>query len=72
MSTAQVLRHLYSLDTSSPDLLRYLYSLIQSDDEDQYLSNLEGSELSRLVEFLDKVRPSPSVSLQREPDSPGP
>ncbi|KAF9789636.1 kinase-like domain-containing protein [Thelephora terrestris] len=53
MSTSQVLQHLYSLDTSSPDLLRYLYYLIQNDDEDQYLSSLQGSELTRLVDFLD-------------------
>jgi hypothetical protein len=62
MSTSQVLQHLYSLDASSPDLLRYLYYLIQNDDEDQYLSSLQGSELTRLVDFLDGVRSSPSAS----------
>jgi hypothetical protein len=63
MSTSQVLQHLYSLDTSSPDLLRYIYYLIQNDDEDQYLYSLQGSELTRLVDFLDGVRPPPSVSF---------
>ncbi|KAF9779311.1 CNH domain-containing protein [Thelephora terrestris] len=53
MSTSQVLQHLYTLDTSSPDLLRYLYYLIQNDDEEQYVSSLQGSELTRLVDFLD-------------------
>ena len=56
MSTPRVLRRLYSLDTSSPDFLRYLYSLIQADDEEQYLINLQEPALSRLVDFLDGVR----------------
>ena len=56
MPTSQILRHLYSLDTSSPDLSRYLYHLIQSDREDPYLLGLQGSELTRLVDFLDMVR----------------
>ena len=65
MSTSRVLQHLYSLDTaSSPDLLRYLDYLIQSDDEERYLSSLQGSELTRLVDFLDSVRPSLPVSFQ--------
>ena len=62
MSTSRVLQHLYSLGTSSPDLLRYLYYLIQSDDEEQHLLSLQGPELTQLVDFLDKVRLSPSVS----------
>ena len=57
MSTSQVLQRLYSLDTSSPDFLRHLYCLIQNDEEDQYLSSLRGSELTRLVNFLDEVCP---------------
>ena len=57
MSIAQVLQHLYSLDTTSPDFMRYLYCLIRSDEEEQYLSSLQGSELTRLVDFLDEVRP---------------
>ena len=57
MSTSRVLEQLYLLDASSPDLLRYLYYLVQSDDEEQYLSSLQGPELTRLVEFLDRVRP---------------
>ena len=64
MSTSQVLQYLYSLDTSSPNLLRYLYYLIQTDDEEQYLSSLKGPELTRLVDFLDGVRPSLSASPQ--------
>ena len=57
MSTSRVLEQLYLLDASSPDLLRYLYYLVQSDDKEQYLSSLQGPELTRLVEFLDRVRP---------------
>ena len=64
MPTSQILRHLYSLDTSSPDFSRYLYHLIQSDGEDHYLLDLQGSDLIRLVDFLDKVRVPPSASLQ--------
>jgi len=61
MSTSQVLQHLYSLDISSPNLSRYLYCLIQRDEEEQYLSNLQGLELGRLVDFLDEVRTPPSA-----------
>lgn len=57
MSASQVLQHLYSLDTSSPDLLRVLYGLILHDEGEQYSSGLEGAELARLVDFLDDVRP---------------
>ena len=56
MSTSRVLRDLYSLDTSSPNLSRYLYCLIQHDEKENYLSSLRGSELARLVDFLDEVR----------------
>ena len=55
MSTPQVLHHLYSLNTSSPDFLCCLYCLIQSDEEEEYLSTLQGSELARFVNFLDDV-----------------
>ena len=64
MSTSQVLQHLYSLDTSSPDFPRYLYCLIQHDEEEQYLSSLEGLELIRLVNFLDDVCPFTLASSQ--------
>ena len=64
MDTSEILRHLYSLDTSSPDFSRYLYHLIQSDGEDHYLLDLQGSDSIRLVDFLDKVRVPPSASLQ--------
>jgi len=56
MSTSQVLQYLYSLNVSSPNLSRYLYCLIERDEEEQYLSSLQGSELGRLVDFLDEVR----------------
>ena len=59
MSASQVLQHLYSLDTSSPDFLRRLYGLIRHDEDEQYSSSLEGAELARLVNFLDEVRPLP-------------
>ena len=64
MGTSQILQHLYSLGTSSPHLSRYLDHLIKSDGEDHYLLNLEGSDLIRLVDFLDKVRVPPSASVQ--------
>ena len=57
MSASQVLRYLYSLETSSPDFLRHLYCFILDDEGEQYSSNLQGSELARLVDFLDEVRP---------------
>jgi hypothetical protein len=38
--------------------------LFRNDDEEQYLSTLQGSELTRLVDFLDEVRSSLSVSFQ--------
>jgi len=59
MTTSQVLQHLYSLDTSSPDFLRCLHFLMWNDEEERYLISLQGSELARLVDFLDEVRPLP-------------
>lgn len=61
MSTSRALQSLYSLDASSPELLRHLYYLLQNDDEEQYLFTLQGSELARLVDFFDGVRASSSV-----------
>ncbi|KAF9779315.1 CNH domain-containing protein [Thelephora terrestris] len=55
MSTSRVLQHLYALGTSSTDLLRNLYCLFQNDEEEQYLSSLQGSDLTRLVDFLDQA-----------------
>ena len=55
MSASQILQYLYSLDTSSPGFPRFIYGLIRHDEEEQYLSSLQGSELARLVNFLDKV-----------------
>jgi len=57
MSTPFILRRLYTLDPSSLNFLRHLYCLIQHDEEDRYLSSLQGPELTRLVDFLDQVRP---------------
>ena len=53
---AQALRQLYSVEPSSPDLLRVLYALIRIDENEQYSSDLEEEELTRLVDFLDNVR----------------
>ena len=55
MSTLWTLRCLYSLDISSPDFLRRLHSLFRYDEEEHYLTSLQGSELARLVDFLDQV-----------------
>ena len=67
MATSQVLTHLYSIDTSSPEFSRYLYRLIQHDEEEGYLSTLQGPELLKLVDFLDAVLslPYPSISSLR-------
>ena len=64
MATANLLQRLYSLNTSSPHLCRNLHDLIQSDGEDRYLSGLQGSDLVRLVDFLDRVRIPPYAPLQ--------
>ena len=61
MATSQVLQHLYSLDASSPDIPLYLYCLIENDAQERYLAGLRGSELTRLVDFLEEVRALPSV-----------
>ena len=55
MSTPWILHRLYTLDTSSPDFLRNIHSLTRHDEEEQYLTNLRGPELTRLVNFLDEV-----------------
>ena len=64
MTTLQSLQTLYSFSTFSPQFSHCLDRLIQSDDEDNYLLGLQGSELTRLVDFLDKVRVLSSVSFQ--------
>lgn len=51
------LRQLYSLKTSSSDFLRVLYAFFRSDEDEQYSKTLDGPELTRLVDFLDEVRP---------------
>lgn len=55
-ATSRILQRLYSLDTSSPDFLRHLYCLIEYDEKEQYLTKLKEPELTRLLDFLDKVR----------------
>jgi len=60
MSVPWNLHCLYSLDPSSLDFPRRLHSLIRHDEEEQHLSNLQGSQLARLVDFLDEVRAVPS------------
>jgi len=57
MSTPHVFQYLYSLDTSSPDFLRYLYYFILDDEGERYSSNLQGLDLARLVDFLNEVCP---------------
>lgn len=59
MSTSWTLHRLYSLDPSSLDFTRRLRSLIRHDEEEQYLTNLQGPQLARLVDFLDEVRVLP-------------
>ena len=61
MSAPWNLYRLYSLDPSSLDFLPRLHSLIRHDKEEQYLSSLQGSQLTRLVDFLDEVRTVPPV-----------
>jgi hypothetical protein len=56
MSTPWILHRLYSLDASSLDFSRHLYCLIRHDEEDRYLTSLQGPQLARLVDFLDEVR----------------
>ena len=63
MSTSQILQHLYTLDASL-DFLGLLRSLIRHDEKEQYLTSLQGSELARLVDFLDKVHTVPSAFYQ--------
>ena len=57
MTTAQILQYIYSFNPLPPDFPRYLDWLIQSDQQEHYLSNLQGPELTRLVDFLGWVRP---------------
>ena len=57
MSTIWNLHYLYPLGPSSPGFLRRLYSLIRYDEEDRYLLSLQGPELTRLLDFLDRVCP---------------
>ena len=56
MSASWILHRLYSQDPSSLGFLRHLSSLIRHDEEEHFLTSLQGSELARLVDFLDGVR----------------
>ena len=60
-NTSKTLQRLYSLHTSSPDFIHTLHSLIQFDEEEEYLTNLKEPELTRLLDFLDKVCAAPST-----------
>ena len=68
MSAIWNLHCLYSLDPSSPGFVRRLFSLFRYDEEERYLSRLQGSELTRLLDFLDRVctLSRPSVQLRNE------
>ena len=55
MFTPWIFHRLYSLDTFSPDFLRNLYSLFRHGEQEHYLTNLQGTELAWLVDFLDGV-----------------
>ena len=61
MSTSWTLYRLYSLDPSSLDFSCHLHSFTWRGEVEQYLKNLQGPELDRLVDFLDKVRALPST-----------
>ena len=54
MSSIWNLHCLYSLGPSSPGFLRRLYSLFRYDEEERHLFGLQGSELTRLLNFLDR------------------
>jgi len=56
MSTLRILDRLYSLDPSSLDFSHNLHSLIRHDEQEQYLTSLQGPQLAQLVDFLDAVR----------------
>ena len=71
-STFWTLRDLYLRDPSSLDFLLRLQSLIRRDEEEQYLSSLRGSGLTRLVDFLDELRAVPSAFHQFTKHSVGP
>jgi hypothetical protein len=58
MPAPEILQQLYTLKTSSPEFLRVLWALIKSDEDEKFSSGLEGEELTRLIDFLDNVRPS--------------
>ena len=72
MSTSQVLQYLYSFNTFSPEFSRCLDLLIKSDDADHYLLGLQRPELTRLVDFLDRVRVLPSSPSSLRKDAAGP
>ena len=64
MTTLWILQRLYTLDASSPDFLRHLYFLLRHDEEEKYLTSLQGPRLARLIDFLDNVHAIPSAFHQ--------
>ena len=60
-NTSRALQRVYSLHASSPDFILSLHSLIQFDEEEDYLINLKEPELTRLLDLLDKVRAASST-----------
>lgn len=55
MSISQVLQRLYSLEKTSSEFLRTLYTFLRLDENGEYSLGLQQSESARLVDFLDGV-----------------
>lgn len=53
---SKVLQLLCTLDKSSPEFLRSLYTFIRLDENGGHSSNLQKSEPVQLVNLLDEVR----------------
>ena len=70
VSIPWILHCLYSLDTSSLDFLRNLYSLFRHDEEELCLTNLRGTEPARLMDSLDGVCTFPSAFHQLTKQTP--
>ncbi|KAF9789432.1 hypothetical protein BJ322DRAFT_534163 [Thelephora terrestris] len=62
-SQAQVPQHLYTLEKSSPDFSRSLYgAFIRLGEKGEHSHSLQRSDSARLVDFLDRVCITASVS----------